>query len=400
MNLLQLAWSYLRASPLGTLLNVLLLALGVGTIGFVVIVNGQIAGSLNRDAQGVDLVVGAKGSPIQLILTGIFHLDAPTGNVPLKSALELAKDPLIRRVIPQSLGDNFRGFWIVGTTPDYIDLYHGAYASGRAWNTRMEAVLGAIVAEQTRLGVGDHFAGSHGLAEGGAVHANNVYTVTGVLKPTGTVLDRLVLVDTESVWFVHEGKVSDPDELKVIEDEREVTVLLVQYATPLAAASLPRKINSETNMQAASPALESARLFRMVGVGADVIRAFGGVVLATAALSLFIALYHALNERAYDIAVLRTLGARRASIALMLVLEALMLAVLGGVLGLLLAHGLAAILASWMQEQRSLHIDPWAFSAGELWLLLPALLAAAAAAVLPSWRAARADISATLARRA
>jgi putative ABC transport system permease protein len=400
MNLLQLAWSYLRASPLGTLLNVLLLALGVGTIGFVVIANGQIAGSLNRDAQGVDLVVGAKGSPIQLILTGIFHLDAPTGNVPLKSALELAKDPLIRRVIPQSLGDNFRGFWIVGTTPDYINLYRGAYAAGRAWNIKMEAVLGAIVAEQTRLGVGDRFVGSHGLAEGGAVHADNVYTVTGVLKPTGTVLDRLVVVNTESVWFVHEGEVTDPDEMRVIEDERQVTVLLVQYATPLAAASLPRKINSETNMQAASPALESARLFRMVGVGADVIRAFGGVVLATAALSLFIALYHALNERAYDIAVLRTLGARRASIALMLVLEALMLAVLGGLLGLLLAHGLAAILASWMQEQRSLHIDPWAFSAEELWLLLPALLAAAAAAVLPSWRAARADISATLARRA
>jgi putative ABC transport system permease protein len=400
MNLLQLAWSYLRASPLGTLLNVLLLALGVGTIGFVVIVNDQIAGSLNRDAQGVDLVVGAKGSPIQLILTCIFHLDAPTGNVPLKSAQELAKDPLIRRVIPQALGDNFRGFWIVGTTPDYIDLYHGAYASGRGWNTRMEAVLGATVAQQTGLGVGGRFVGSHGLAEGGALHADNVYTVTGVLKPTGTVLDRLVLVNTESVWFVHEGKITDPEEMKVIEDERQMTVLLVQYATPLAAASLPRKINSETNMQAASPAMESARLFRMVGVGADVIRAFGGVVLATAALSLFIALYHALNERAYDIAVLRTLGARRSSIALMLVLEALTLAVLGGLLGLLLAHGLAAILASWMQEQRSLHIDPWAFSAEELWLLLPALLAAAAAAVLPSWRAAHADISSTLARRA
>ena len=87
-------------------------------------------------------------------------------------------------------------------------------------------------------------------------------------------------------------------------------MLLVQYATPLAAVSLPRKINAETNLQAASPAYESARLFRMIGVGADVIRAFGGVVLATAALSLFIALYHALNERAYDIAVLRTLGAR------------------------------------------------------------------------------------------
>src|SRR5262249_16365208 len=119
MNLLQLAWSYLRARPLGTLLNVLLLALGVGTIGFVLIVNGQIGDSLTRDAKGIDLVVGAKGSAMQLMLAGIFHLDIPTGNVPLKSAQELARDPLIRRVIPLSIADSFRGFRIVGTTPDY-----------------------------------------------------------------------------------------------------------------------------------------------------------------------------------------------------------------------------------------------------------------------------------------
>ncbi len=176
-------------------------------------------------------------------------------------------------------------------------------------------------------------------------------------------------------------------------------MLLIQYATPLAAVSLPRRINAETNMQAASPAYESARLFRMIGVGADVIRAFGGVVLATAALSLFIALYHALNERAYDIAVLRTLGARPASIAIMLLLEAVMLAVLGGLLGLLLAHGLVAVLARWMTEQDSLRISAWTFSLRELWLFAPALLAATLAALLPSWRAAQANISATLARR-
>ncbi len=232
------------------------------------------------------------------------------------------------------------------------------------------------------------------------MHGDSVYTVVGVLKPTGTVLDRLVLVNTESVWFVHEGDITDPDERRGRSTaERQVTVLLVQYATPLAAVSLPRRINAETNMQAASPAYESARLFRMIGVGADVIRAFGGVVLATAALSLFIALYHALNERAYDIAVLRTLGARPASIALMLMLEAVMLALLGGVLGLLLAHGLVAVLAWWMTEQESLRISAWTFSLQELWLLVPALLAATLAALLPSWRAAHANISATLARR-
>jgi putative ABC transport system permease protein len=399
VNLLQLAWSYLRARPLGTLLNVLLLALGVGTIGFVRIVDGQVGDSLNRDAQGIDLVVGAKGSPIQLILAGIYHLDVPTGNIALKSVQELAKNPLIRHVIPISLGDSFRGYRIVGTSPDYIALYAGTFASGRVWNDRMEAVLGSTVAARTGLFVGGQFVGSHGLAEGGSVHDDSVYAVVGVLKPTGTVLDRLVLVNTESVWFVHEGNVPDPEELKVIEDERQVTVLLVQYASPLAAVSLPRKINAETNMQAASPAYESARLFRMIGVGADVIRAFGGVVLATAALSLFIALYHALNERAYDIAVLRTLGAHPATIAAMVMLEALMLAILGSALGLLLAHGLVALLVWWMAQQESLRISAWTFSPGELWLLVPAFLAAALAALLPSWRAARANISATLARR-
>src|ERR1700751_2522203 len=152
-------------------------------------------------------------------------------------------------------------------------------------------------------------------------------------------------------------------------------------------------------MQGAWPAYETARLFRMIGVGADVIRAFGEVVLATAALSLFIALYHALNERAYDIAVLRTLGARPASIATMLMLEALILAVLGGVLGLLLAHGLAAILGWWMIKQESVPSNACAISVRGLWLFVPSLLAAALAALLPSWRAAQANISATLARR-
>src|SRR5262249_49341238 len=143
MNLFQLAWSYLRARPLGTLLNVLLLALGVGTIGFVLLVDDQIGERLNRDAAGIDLVVGAKGSPMQLILTGIFHLDVPPGNIPLASAQQLAKDPLIRRVIPLSLGDSFRGFRIVGTSPDYLSLYGGSLAAGGIWQDHMQAVLGS-----------------------------------------------------------------------------------------------------------------------------------------------------------------------------------------------------------------------------------------------------------------
>ena len=178
-----------------------------------------------------------------------------------------------------------------------------------------------------------------------------------------------------------------------------MTVALVQYASPLAAVSLPRKINTETDMLAASPAYESARLFRMIGVGADVITAFGGVVLATAALSLFIALYRALNERAYDIAVLRTLGMRPSRIAAMMLLEAFFLAAAGGFLGLLVGHVLVAILAWWIGTQDSLHISAARLSVDELMLLIPAFVAALLAALLPSWRAARADIAGILAHR-
>ena len=200
-----MAWSYLRAKPLGTLLNVLLLALGVGTIGFVRIVDGQIGERLERDARGIDLVVGAKGSAMQLVLAGIYHLDAPPGNIPFESVRTLAANPQVRQVIPLSLGDSFRGFRIVGTTPDYLELYGGRLESGQVWNGKLMAVLGSTVAARTGLRVGDRFAGSHGLADGGAEHADSAYTVAGVLKPTATVLDRLVVVATESVWQVHAG---------------------------------------------------------------------------------------------------------------------------------------------------------------------------------------------------
>lgn len=398
MNAWQLAASYLRARPLSTLLNVLLLALAIGTIGFVLVVNREVESGLMRDARGIDLVVGAKGSPLQLLLAGVYHLDAPTGNIPLAEARKLAADPLIAQVVPLSLGDSFRGFRIVGTTPDYLGLYGGEIAAGRAWNGSMEAVLGAVVAARAGIGIGDRFVGSHGLNEGGPVHGDAAYTVVGVLRPTGTVLDRLVLVDMESVWQVHEGPVDDA-ERKVLEAERQVTVLLVRYASPLAAVSLPRRINAETDMLAASPALESARLMRVVGAGADVVRAFGGVMLLTAALSLFIALYRALDERAYDNAVLRTLGARPSTIGAVLLIEALMLAVAGGVLGLVLAHALAAALAWHLAGQDGLVIRAWAFSADELWLALPAIAAGLAAALIPGWRAARSDVTADLARR-
>ncbi len=399
MNPLQLALAYLRSRPVATLLLVALLALGSGTIGFVALTDERLARALTRDAEGIDLVVGAKGSALQLILAGIFHVDAPTGNIPVAAIAQVAALPMVKRVVPLSLGDSVRGFRIVGTTPAFLDLYGARLRTGTPWKSTMEAVIGADVARATGLGIGDRFVGSHGLEAGGSPHDDAVYTVTGILEPRGNVVDRLVLVSTESVWFVHEGTPADAEERTVLERERQVTTLLVQYASPLAAVSLPRRINSETNLQAASPAYEAARLFRLIGVGTDVIRAFGVVVILTAGLSLFIALHNALAERAYDIAVLRTLGMPSRSIVAMLVLEALAIGVAGAVAGLGLAYLLVAALSLWLQGQNTLQVPAWQMSWHDLRWTLPVIAAAIAAALVPAWRASRTDVSATLARR-
>ena len=262
MNVAGVAWRYAWARPLDAALNVALLALGIGTICLVLLFSTQVGERLLRDARGIDLVIGAKGSPMQLILAGIYHLDAPTGNIPLAEARKLAANRMVKQVIPLALGDSYRGFRVVGAPHEYVAHYGGRLAAGRLWEAPMQVVLGAEVARATGLAVGAKFVGAHGIGEqGGDAHEEHPFEAVGVLAPSGTVLDRLVLTAIESVWEMHEEHGAAPDEAK-----REVTVALVSYASPLAAATLPRFINERTTMQAASPALETARLLRMVGV--------------------------------------------------------------------------------------------------------------------------------------
>src|SRR5688572_9100798 len=360
MNLASLSASYLRARPLNTLLSVILLALGVATIVLLILVVGQLEERMHRDARGIDLVVGAKGSPMHLILAGIYHLDAPTGNIPLTSARELEKNRFIRKAMPLALGDSWKGYRIVGAPKAYADLYGARLAGGRFDEKPMEAVLGAEVAARTGVGVGGTFTGAHGMgSEPGQEHADAPYTVVGVLEKTDSVLDRLVLTSIESVWQVHEEHQGPEDEAdrKALEEAREVTVLLVQYASPLAAATLPRQINSKSELQAASPAYETARLFRIVGVGVEALRAFAAVLIFAAALSVFIALYTALEERRYDLAVMRTLGASPGRLFGLLVMEGLGLAVLGALIGLGLGHALTSALGVWLESAQQPRVD-------------------------------------------
>lgn len=398
MNTVALSWRYLTARPLAAALNVLLLALALASITVVLLTRAQVDRAFERDLAGIDVVVGAKGSPLQLILSGVFHLDVPPGNVSLADMRALQTHPQVAELIPLSLGDSWRGHRIVGTTPAYVLHYGATVAQGTLWTEPLQAVLGAQVAQAKdgvpALKVGDQFVGSHGLGGGGHQHGNQPYTVSGVLAPCGCVLDRLVLTSLESVWAVHEGDMAQDDEDRAaLAAEREVTMALIRYKSPLAAVSFPRFVNTTTPMQAAAPALEITRLLRLVGVGSEVLRGFGLVLLAVAALSTFIALWHAVRERRTDLAMLRMLGAPPRRMAALLLAEATWLAVLATALGLALGHGLTSLLGWGLPADQAMGLTGALWVAEELWVPALALGVAVLAALLPAWQAYRLDVA-------
>jgi putative ABC transport system permease protein len=397
---LAFAWRYLWSRPLGAALNVLLLSLGLASITFLLLVGHQLTRAFERDLAGIDVVVGSKGSPMQLILSGVLHIDVPPGNVPLKAVKELTKNPLVASIIPLSLGDNFAGYRIVGTTHAYLDHYDAKLAQGQVWTAPMQVVLGATSARKLALGLGQTFVGSHGLGAGGHTHGDNPYTVVGILSLTGSVLDRLILTDSASVWKVHEDYTAvDADDRKVMEEEREVTMAIVKYKTPMAALSFPRYVNTSTEMQAAAPALEISRLLNMLGLGTDVLRAFAGVLLLTAGLSVFIALWSAVRERQSDLALLRMLGAPPRKVAALLLCEAVWLGLVASALGLLLGQGFALALSWFLQFDNSLLIGGMAWPIELLVVPCLALGVSLVSALLPTLAAYRVSVLSLLQSR-
>lgn len=419
MNLLTISWANLRFRRLSAAFNVLILALGIATIITLLHISEQVGQRFERDLKGIDLVVGAKGSPLQLILSSVFHLDIPTGNIPLEEAEKLKTNPLIQSAIPIALGDSFRGFRIVGTTPDYAAHYAASPAQGGFWSTPMQAVLGSEVARITKVKLGADFVGSHGLTAGGEQHEAFPYRVVGILTPTGTVIDRLVLTGVASVWKVHEahhhheGEADDDHDHEDADGDhdheehdhedhdhapREVTAMLLSYKSPAAAVTLPRLINKTSAMQAASPAFEMARLLKIVGVGGDAVRVFGGLLMLIAAVGFFITLLGAVNERRYDLALIRSLGATRRHVLGLVLAEGLSLGVLGTVLGVLLGHLFAYAAQCWIEQSRHMTLNSVGFHPLEIYVAALALLVSVVAALIPALMAYRVNVSSILSK--
>ena len=424
MSLFRLALANLGLSRMSSAVNVLLLALGTASIAVLLLASAQLSSTLTRNAGGIDLVVGAKGSPLQLVLAGVYHADVPPGNIPVAEVERWADHPMVASSIPLSLGDSYAGYRIVGTVPAFAELYAAELYTGEYWGRAYEAVVGSRVAAATGLQTGDRFAGVHGLGDSGDQHEDTPYTVVGQFAPTNSVLDSLIVTSTESVWLMHSSHdhhahensddhtdthhnhVHDHEEESVAEESREVdeseihgdevTLLLIRLASPLGMLSLPREINAETALQAASPAFEITRLLQIVGVGLNWLNAFALVLVISAALSIFAALYASLRARRHDLAVLRCLGATRVELFYLLFVEGLILTMLGILVGFLSAHGGMELLGQWMGDEQGLAVSGWAWATGEYYLVAGLLLTGSITALIPAWQAYRTDVARTL----
>jgi putative ABC transport system permease protein len=460
MNSFSLSYAYIRANWLTNTLLVALLAIGVATIGLLLHFSNKAEERLTRDARGFDLVVGAKGSPLQLVLSSIYHMDIPTGNMSFEDAEKMRKNPQVKQAIPLALGDNFQGYRIVGTEPTYVFHYNGEFATGVMFDHSFEAVLGSQVAAETRLGLNGAFSGSHGLTVSSSEHANSQYKVVGVLNPTGTVLDRLILTPVESVWEVHGGAAHEDHEAKPddhahetgaeahadeakpddhaheagaeahadeakpddhaheagadahadeakpddhgheakSEGKGEITALLISLKTKAAALSMPREINRQTALQAASPAFESARLFSLLGLGLDTLRLFGGVLIGSAVLGMLVALFQSMQARKVDLSLMRALGASKFTLLKQIIVETGLLLVAGLLAGLALCHLALLVLPKFIPQLRDFGMGPFQFLPSEFMMLAGLLISGLIVALIPALTAYRTDVSKTLAR--
>lgn len=430
--MISLALAYLRERPLTSALNVALLAISVAMLVLLMQFGAQAGERFERDARGVDLVVGAKGSPLQLILSSVFHVDQPTGNIPFSSLALLRRDPAVARAVPLALGDTFRGYRIVGTDASFGELYDTRLAQGRAFEAPLEVVLGADVAAATGAGLGQRFVGSHGLEsepQGDQGHDHAPFETVGILAPTGTVVDRLILTSYESVWDVHgieHGHDGEAHETEAHEAhghdhedqdedmgpasrapilqaegsglEPELTALLVTYRNAAGAIRIPSLINRQTGLQSAVPATETARLLALLGASIEGVRVFAWLLAITGGLAIFVALLNMARMREGDLALLRVMGASRVQVGATVMLEGVITAALGALLGWAGAHGLLMLARRSFDTLAQLGLAAWQVTAQEGLLALGVIAIGALAAAIPALRVYRIDPARILAQ--
>ena len=437
MMIIKLAWKNIWFKPLNTALSVILLTASVAIISLLILLQEQFEKQFSSNIDGVDLVIGAKGSPLQLILSSVYQVDAPTGNISYDEAKIWMKHPFVKTAIPLAFGDNYRGFKIVGTTPDYLEKYGAKVEGGKIFDKNFEVVVGSEIAKKLNIKVGDKFFGSHGDAEEGEVHEEFAYVVSGIASPTGKVIDNLILSNIQSVWAMHDGHDheethsenpahgeeghvheegeehhhaghgeeghvhEDGDEHhhdEISEEGKEITAVLIKFKNKMGFVLWPRLIAQNTDMQAASPAVEINRLFSLFGIGLQALQYLAYGIMFISGISIFIALYNTLKERKYEFALMRVSGAGRVQLLGLVLFESLLLCVTGFFLGTIVGRVGLWLISSTTEQEYKMTFDPFAFALEkEGVLFLVTIFVGVVAALIPAIKAYRLNISKTLA---
>ncbi len=436
MNVVGLALRSLRQRLLSTILTAFGVAIGVGLVVFVTSVRASSHTAFVDAARGCDVVVSGKGTTsFAAVMNAVFHVDKPVDTVPVARWHELEQDPRVLHAVPAVVGDVFRGFRVVGTTSAFFDAMAGGdgrplkaslAAGGRVFpdDESFEAVVGAFAAARTGLGLGTKFTVTHGLEEGGGEHAHDEqWTVVGVLAPTGTPTDRAIFITLRSFFHVkgHEGKPAapatppamdappamegeppahdaDPDaDHDLGEEVRALSTILVKLKAPGVRYRFAADWNAKPDVRASIPAEEIRRLFEIVQGVDGLLRAVAVLVLVSAALSILAALYNSMQGRRREIALLRALGARRAHVFGVVVLEAVLICLLGGVAGIALGHLGVAGAAPFLLEEVGVRLGLGTADVA-LWGKLAAGLVVLGllAGLLPAWRAYRTPVARNL----
>ncbi|WP_299317225.1 ABC transporter permease [uncultured Maribacter sp.] len=354
MNNLIISLKNLFHKPLYVFLSIFSLSTSVALLLGIQKFDSSIQNQFENGLGNIEMVVGAKGSPLQLVLSSVLHIDNPTGNIPYTEVQKLSKNPMIKDAVPISYGDNYKGYRIVGSTLGFAKLYEAELLEGKEVNQSLEVILGNDVAKKLGLKLGDTFLSSHGLTENTIEEHDQSFTVVGIYKPTYKVIDRLIITNLASIWDVHHHKeekeeIHDTHEHEENHeheherntheiDEREVTSILVSFKSPMGLMTMPRNINAQTNMQAALPKYELERLFQFTGVGVKAISWIAYVILLISCITIFISLYKMVKERAFDLALMRTYGASNFQLFCIVAVEGIIMVLVSLIIGFLFSQ--------------------------------------------------------------
>ena len=408
MNLLGLAWRSLLNRRFAVILTICTIALSIALLVLVEQLRSEVRQGFHRSVSGVDLIVGARTAPVQLLLYSVFGIGDATNDISWQTYAELSELPEVEWAIPMALGDSHRGFRVMGTSDAFFEQYRFGnreslrMAEGRVFEDLFDVVVGAQVARRLGYDLGEQIVLAHGTGNVALQsHDNHPFTVTGILAPTGTPVDQQLYVSLAAHRAIHIGWESgvqrpgagiDPDLARARVDElrpNSVTAILLGLTTRAAVFGLQRRINEyrQEPLSGIMPGITLQQLWRITGLAEQVLRVVAGLVVLAGLLGMLTVLLTTLNERRREMAILRANGARPWQIASLLVFEAGLIAAAGIVLGVALAIIVQVLAAPWLLTNLGLHVglswpEPWQigvlgviFLAGLLVALVPAFLA-------------------------